>query len=189
MNKQQFLQRFSYHHLNEIGAGYQHIGRLKHASVLIAMVQTEQGINIVLTRRAAHLKHHAGQISFPGGKVEDSDADILTTALREAEEEIGLNRADVEVIGQLKQYHTITGFIITPIIGFIPQDYPFIADKNEVAEIFCVPLTHFINEDNHISIEVNRNASKHNIYFMPYLDYNIWGATAAILKDLVVHLK
>lgn len=189
MDKQQFLQRFSYHHLDEIGAGYKHNGLLKHASVLIPLIQTTNGLEIVLTKRAAHLKHHPGQISFPGGKVEEQDANVVITALREAEEEIGLQANDVDVVGQLKEYHTITGYIITPIIGFIPENYAFIADENEVAEIFTVPFNHFVNESNHIDLEVKRHGSKHNIYFMPYLDYNIWGATAAILKDLVVHLR
>ncbi|OUS28570.1 coenzyme A pyrophosphatase [Thalassotalea sp. 42_200_T64] len=189
MNKQQFLQRFAFHHLNEITHTYQHNGELKHAGVLIPLVQTYDGIEVVLTQRANHLKHHAGQISFPGGKVEETDIDVVETALREAEEEIGLSRKDVDIIGQLKQYHTITGYLITPIVGFIPKNYAFKADDNEVAEIFHVPFSHFIDENNHLSYELKRNGIKQNIYFMPYLNYNIWGATAAILKDLVSHLK
>lgn len=189
MNKQQFLQRFSYHHLDDIEKAYIHYGRIQHACVLIPLVQTKHGIEVILTKRATHLKHHPGQISFPGGKVEQHDINEADTALREAEEEIGLNRNDVHIIGQLKQYQTITGYSITPIIGFIPANYSFTADHNEVAEIFSVPFNHFTDEGNHIHVEVNRKGSKHNIYFMPYLSYNIWGATAAILKDLVAHLK
>ncbi|WP_185962547.1 CoA pyrophosphatase [Thalassomonas sp. M1454] len=189
MNKQQFLQRFSFHGLDNISSPYLHHGQLKQASVLIPLTYSDDGIEIVLTKRAAHLKHHAGQISFPGGKVEEFDNSIISTALREAHEEIGLRPADVDIVGQLKDYHTITGFNITPIVAFIPRDYPFVKDDNEVSEIFTVPFNHFINEKNHLDIEVKRKGIKHNIYFMPYLNYNIWGATAAILKDLVVHLK
>ena len=189
MDKQQFLQRFSYHHLDDVSNRYQYKGALKHASVLIPLVQTSKGIEVILTKRASHLTHHPGQISFPGGKVEESDLNLTHTALREAEEEIGLQQNDVEIIGQLQEYHTITGYLMTPIIGFIPPNYPFKADPNEVAEIFSVPFNHIINEKNHITVEVKRMKTKHNVYFMPYLSYNIWGATAAILKDLVTHLK
>ncbi|WNC69864.1 CoA pyrophosphatase [Thalassotalea nanhaiensis] len=189
MDKQQFLQRFSYHHLGDIESGYQHTGNLKHASVLIPLVQTKLGIEVILTKRAKHLKHHPGQISFPGGKVEARDINLTDTALREAEEEIGLYRKDVDIVGQLNDYHTITGFRITPIIGFIPQNYPFKIDQNEVEEIFSVPFPHFTNEKNHLNYQLKRQGVEHNIYFMPYLNYNIWGATAAILKDLVGHLK
>ena len=189
MNKQQFLQRFSYHGLDDISNAYLYQGTLRRASVLIPLIHSTNGIEIVLTKRAEHLKHHPGQISFPGGKVEEWDDNIVSAALREAHEEIGLNPADVDIVGQLKDYHTITGFNITPIVAFIPNNYPFIIDENEVSEIFTVPFKHFIDENNHLDVEVKRQGIKHNIYFMPYLEYNIWGATAAILKDLVVHLK
>ncbi|WP_068545112.1 CoA pyrophosphatase [Thalassotalea crassostreae] len=189
MNKQQFLQKFAFHHLDELSSSYQHVGDLKHASVLIPIVDHGNELSIVLTKRASHLKHHAGQISFPGGKVEKQDIHLIDTALRETEEEIGVNRDEIKIVGQLKPYHTITGFHITPIIGFIPDNYNFVIDQNEVAEVFYVPFSHFFDEDNHLKVEFSRQGNKHKVYFMPYLNYNIWGATAAILKDLVQHLK
>ncbi|MDN3651286.1 CoA pyrophosphatase [Thalassotalea ponticola] len=189
MNKQQFIQRFNYQRLTKINDAYHHHGQLRQASVLIALVEHNNGLEVVLTKRAAHLKHHPGQISFPGGKVEQSDSSLLAAALREAHEEIGLQPGDVQIVGQLKPHHVITGYQITPFIGFINPEYPFIIDTNEVAEIFVVPFEHFINEGNHLSFTVERRGTRHNIHFMPYMHYNIWGATAAIIKDLVQHLK
>ena len=183
------MQRFSYHELHQPLESYQHCGDLKRAAVLIPLIFHKHGIDVVLTKRAEHLKHHPGQISFPGGKAEDFDKDLQETALREATEEIGLPADVVDIIGQLKQYQTISGYTISPFIAAIPNNYPFTIDQNEVAEIFTVPFSHFIDEGNHVSFEVNRGKTKHNIHFMPYLNYNIWGATAAILKDLVLHLK
>lgn len=189
MNKQQFLQRFSYHGIGSLSDAYLYQGTLRQASVLIPLIHSTNGLEIVFTKRAEHLKHHPGQISFPGGKVEEHDANVVCTALREAHEEIGLKPTDVDIVGKLNEHHTITGFNITPIVAFIPNDYPFIVDENEVTEIFTVPFKHFIDENNHLNVKIKRQGIKHNIYFMPYLKYNIWGVTAAILKDLVVHLK
>ncbi|WP_371185420.1 CoA pyrophosphatase [Thalassotalea maritima] len=189
MDKQQFLQKFSFQSLNKIDNAYEHAGHLRQASVLIPIAVTNSGLQVILTKRAAHLKHHPGQISFPGGKVEANDASPLATALREAHEEIGLAISDVDIIGQLQTHHVTTGYAISPFIGFIPDDYPFVVDPGEVAEVFQVPFEHFVNEDNHVSFYVQRANRTHNVHFMPYLHYNIWGATAAILKDLVTHLK
>ncbi|NMP16597.1 CoA pyrophosphatase [Thalassotalea sp. Y01] len=189
MNKQQFLQRFNFQNLSKIENAYQHAGDLRQASVLIPLVENGDRIEVVLTKRAAHLKHHPGQISFPGGKVEDADASLLHAALREADEEIGVKPTDVQIVGQLKPHHVITGYQITPYIGFVPQNYPFVIDHGEVAELFIVPFDHFIDEGNHLSFNISRRGTTHNVHFMPYLHYNIWGATAAMLKDLVRHLK
>jgi 8-oxo-dGTP pyrophosphatase MutT (NUDIX family) len=158
----------------------------------------------LLTRRAAHLRHHGGQISFPGGKVEGFDKNIVATALRETEEEIGISKNDIEVIGQLQQYQTISGFIISPVVGFIKNNHiqcdvdsdhdsyeqvlNSAIDKNEVDEVFLVPLTHFINVNNCHSVTVCLHNQSHQVHFMPYKKVNIWGATAAILKDLAAHL-
>ncbi|WP_371378432.1 CoA pyrophosphatase [Thalassotalea aquiviva] len=189
MNKQQFMQRFSFHDLSLQPSTFKHLGHAKEAGVLIPLVAGTKGLEVILTRRASHLKHHPGQISFPGGKVEPEDLNLQHTALREAQEEIGLSPSDVDVFGQLPQYQTLTGYVITPILGFIPSNYDFKVDSNEVAEVFQVPFSHFINERNHLHVPINRDGHTHTVYFMPYLHYNIWGATAAIMKDLVTHLK
>ncbi|TKB45980.1 CoA pyrophosphatase [Thalassotalea mangrovi] len=183
------MQRFSLATLNASCQQFRYPGRLKNAGVLIPIQEGEYGLEVVLTRRADHLYHHPGQVSFPGGKCEPLDANIIATALRETHEEIGVGVDEVEIIGQLGQYHTISGYLITPVVGFIPKHYPFQLDSNEVAEVFSVPLTHFLNEQNHLKVQVSRKGMSHKIYFMPYMTYNIWGATAAIIKDLVSHLK
>lgn len=189
MKKSEFIQRFSLASLDSSCQEFRYPGTLKNASVLIPLQETEAGLEVVLTRRADHLYHHPGQVSFPGGKCEESDISVVDTALRESHEEIGIIQDDVEILGQLRQYHTITGYLITPIIGFIPPQYPFTIDDNEVAEVFSVPLSHFLDESNHLRVKVSRRGMTHKIYFMPYMTYNIWGATAAIIKDLVKHLK
>ncbi|WP_394174732.1 CoA pyrophosphatase [Thalassotalea litorea] len=189
MNKLEFIQRFSLASLTHSCQEFRYPGKLKDASVLIALQETKTGLEVVLTRRADHLYHHPGQVSFPGGKCEDEDTSVIATALRESHEEVGIARHDVEILGQLRQYHTITGYLITPIVGFIPSHYPFEIDENEVAEVFTVPLSHFLDETKHLPVTVSRRGMTHKIYFMPYMTYNIWGATAAIIKDLVAHLK
>lgn len=188
MNQQQFIQRFSLHSLvpNPL---HNVFGKCKDASVLIPIFVNDEGLHVVLTKRAKHLKHHPGQISFPGGKVEPHDDNLIQTALRESEEEIGLRRQDVTIVGQLTRYQTISGYEVTPIIGLIPENYDFNLDHNEVADIFHVPLTHFLNENNHHHLQIKQRGITHTVHFMPYLSYNIWGATAAMLKDLVKHVK
>ncbi|TLU67740.1 CoA pyrophosphatase [Thalassotalea litorea] len=183
------MQRFSLASLTTSCQEFRYPGKLKDASVLIPLQQTERGLEVILTRRADHLYHHPGQVSFPGGKCEAVDVDVIATALRESHEEVGILHRDVEILGQLRQYHTITGYLITPVVGFIPPQYPFKIDANEVAEVFSVPLSHFLDETNHLPVTVSRRGMTHKIYFMPYMTYNIWGATAAIIKDLVLHLK
>lgn len=161
----------------------------KEAAVLIPLFERDNQLHVLLTLRASHLKHHAGQVSFPGGKVEPKDKDLIETALREAEEEIGLSRDNCNVLGQLQSYQTLTGFRIKPIVAITPENYVYQMDKNEVAEIFSVPLAFFLNINNHFTVNSQLNGNPHPVTFMPYLHYNIWGATAAILKGLASHLS
>ena len=128
-------------------------------------------------------------MSFPGGKAELLDKSLIDTAMREAQEEIGLEYKNIEVIGQLHPYQTISGYIVTPIIAFITEQQSYLIDKNEVAEIFQVPLHHFLDTDNHHLISIMQKNCQHKVHFMPYQKYNIWGATAAMLKDLALHLQ
>ena len=194
MNKAEFLYRFNLLQYGESCHKYQHNSPLKSAAVLIALVNNTDemnisGLQVLLTKRASHLKHHPSQISFPGGKVEPTDKNLIHTALREAQEEIGLSPEAVTIIGQLPNYEVISGYQVTPIVAIIDSPQYYQKDANEVDEIFQVPLQHFLQPENHRSIISYRNGDHHNVHFFPYKHYNIWGATAAMLKDLVDHIK
>ncbi len=192
MTKDEFLIRFNLLQLVESAHNYKHHKPLKSAAVLIALVEPEQpdeGLQVLLTKRASHLKHHPSQVSFPGGKAEQEDNSLIDTALREAFEEIGLSREAVSVAGQLPPYETISGFQVTPIIATVARSQSYKLDKNEVDEIFQVPLQHFLTTNDHHVFTASRNGKQHNVHFLPYKHYNIWGATAVMLKDLVSHLN
>lgn len=191
MNRHDFINKFNLSLLN-LAHDTSHLSSItrpiKEAAVLITLVEIDQQLEVILTRRAAHLKHHPGQISFPGGKVEPQDKNIVSTALRESEEEIGLMPQQVEVIGKLNDYNTVSGFKVTPVIAMLKNQQDFTIDTNEVSEVFNVPLKFFIDTENHSFINLIKEGKKHKVYFMPYEQYNIWGTTALILKDLVKHL-
>lgn len=197
MNKAEFLFRFNLKEHNDSCHNYQHHAPLKSAAVLIALFDhnkeenkaSPDGLQVLLTKRASHLKHHPSQISFPGGKAELTDKDLVHTALREAQEEIGLDPETVTVLGQLPSYEIISGYQITPIVAIIDAVQTYQKDDNEVDEIFHVPLQHFLQDENHHSIDSYRNGRRHNVHFYPYRHYNIWGATAAMMKDLVNRIK
>ena len=138
----------------------------------------------MLTQRTAHLNDHAGQISFPGGRVDEADADRIVTALREAQEETGLARDAVEVIGTLPDYDIPTGFRVTPVVGWIEPPVDFAPDPFEVAEVFEVPLAHFLDPANHQRHSDEINGRRRNYYAMPYQQRYIWGATAGMLHSL-----
>jgi 8-oxo-dGTP pyrophosphatase MutT (NUDIX family) len=189
MTKDEFVQRFQMLALPASVHKFRYQYKLKSAAVLIPIVCNHGQLEVLLTKRASHLRHHPGQISFPGGKVEPSDQNIIATALRETEEEIGLKPENIQVLGQLKSYQTISGYEITPIVAFAQKNTNYQFDDNEVAEVFHVPLSHFLTRDHHIQVPTYHQGKSHNIHFMPYQDYNIWGATAAILHDLSVLLN
>ncbi|WP_114326368.1 CoA pyrophosphatase [Candidatus Colwellia aromaticivorans] len=196
MNKEEFLYRFNLLQHGDSCHNYQHHSTLKSAAVLIALVNhsntgeiNANGLHVLLTRRASHLKHHPSQISFPGGKVEPTDKNVIHTALREAQEEIGLSPDSVSIVGQLPNYEIISGYQVTPIVAIIESPQYYQKDANEVDEIFQVPLQHFLQPQNHRTINSYHNGRYHNVHFFPYKHYNIWGATAAMLKDLVEHIK
>lgn len=154
---------------------------LKPAAVLIGV--RENG-NVILTKRAARLKHHPGQIAFPGGKQDPDDADLTATALRETEEEIGLPPTQVTVLGVLPAHETVTNYQVTPVIALIHGDYAIRPEAGEVAEVFEVPLAHLTNPA-HFRIEGRRWQGRRRSYFAaPYGPYYIWGATACILRGL-----
>ena len=157
---------------------------LRPAAVLVPLVDHPKGMSVLLTQRTAHLSAHAGQISFPGGRIEDADPDAVAAALRETEEEVGLRRDRVDVVGRLDTYVTGTGFEITPIVGIVAPPVPISIDPFEVAEAFEVPLSFILDRRNHQRIERDIGAHSRSYYVLPYDGRNIWGATAGILVNL-----
>lgn len=157
---------------------------LKPAGVLVPLVNRREGVTVLLTQRTAHLQKHAGQISFPGGGWEPDDPDLVATALREAEEEIGLPPSHVEVLGRLATYETSTGYGVAPVVGWIEPPFPLRIDPFEVAEAFEVPLAFILDRANHRRESAMRDGRRRFFYVLPYEDRYIWGATAGMLVNL-----
>lgn len=157
---------------------------LRPAAVLVPLVHHAHGMSVLLTQRTAHLSAHAGQISFPGGRIKAQDPDPETAALRETEEEVGLPRERVSVIGRLDTYLTGTGFEITPVVGIVTPPFPLAIDPFEVAEAFEVPLSYILDRRNHQRVERQSGAHRRVFFVLPYQGRNIWGATAGILVNL-----
>ena len=166
--------------------------RPAHASVLVPLVQRDD-FTVLLTQRTDHLTNHPGQISFPGGRAEPEDADSAATALREAEEEIGLEPSRVEVLGSMPTYTTGTGFVVTPVVGLVSPQLALRVDPFEVAAVFEVPLAFLMNPANHRHHSIEVAGVQRNFISMPWdgLDasgrpqrFFIWGATAAMLRNL-----
>lgn len=157
---------------------------LRPAAVLVPLIDRADGMTVLLTQRTAHLSAHAGQISFPGGRIEEQDTDAVAAALRETEEEVGLPRELISVIGRLDTYVTGTGFEITPIVGIVDPLYTLAIDPHEVAEAFEVPLSYILDTRNHNRTE-RESAGRTRVFFvLPYEGRNIWGATAGMLVNL-----
>jgi 8-oxo-dGTP pyrophosphatase MutT (NUDIX family) len=165
--------------------------RMTPASVLIPLVRRPEGLTMLLTLRTAHLTDHAGQISFPGGRAEDYDASAIDTALRETEEEIGLDRRHIDVIGTLPEYVTGTGYKVTPVVALVTPPFDLAPDANEVADVFEVPLAFLMDPANHrqLSFELPEGAGRRTFYAMPYERFFIWGATAGMLRNLFHFLR
>ncbi|WP_259989804.1 CoA pyrophosphatase [Sulfitobacter sp. S190] len=156
--------------------------KLRPAGVLIGLIEHDGDLSVLLTKRSAALKHHPGQIAFPGGKQDPDDADVTATALREAHEEIGLPPAMVEVLGVLPAHETVTGFTVTPTIGYIDAPFKVLPEPGEVAEVFTVPLSHLLDPANY-NVQSRRWRGQRRHYFtVPYGPYYIWGATARMLR-------
>ena len=157
---------------------------MRAAAVLIPVIEHPEGLSVLFTRRTAHLHDHAGQISFPGGRAEPSDSSLRHTALREAEEEIGLDPSRVEVLGELNEYLTVTGYRVTPVVGLARPPLDLRPDDFEVAEIFEVPLAFLLDPANHQRNTLVHQGRRHHYYAMPCGPYYIWGATAGMLMNL-----
>jgi 8-oxo-dGTP pyrophosphatase MutT (NUDIX family) len=162
---------------------------LRPAAVMMALLSSDEGLQLLLTRRTANLREHSGQIAFPGGRVDADDVSVQAAALREAFEEVGLLPHSVKVLGQLNQYVTGTGFDIAPVVGLVKGSFVAVPSPGEVSEIFQVPLVFLMNPNNHrrhvveIPETATNKAVKRTFYSMMYNNYFIWGATAAMLRN------
>jgi 8-oxo-dGTP pyrophosphatase MutT (NUDIX family) len=159
-------------------------GMQQAAAVLIPIVDHGERLTVLLTQRAADLRHHAGQISFPGGRIEPDDAGALEAALRETQEEIGLSREHLQIVGYLPDHFVVSGFRVTPIIAFVRPGFTLRLDTTEVTDVFEVPLEHLLDAANHKARRRTFGASEFDVYDIPWTDKNIWGATAGMLMTL-----
>lgn len=157
---------------------------LRDAGVLIGVLEGRNGAEIVLTKRSSRLKHHPGQIAFPGGKVDPGDGGPVGAALREAEEEVGLPRHGVEVLGTLPPHETVTGFTVVPVLGWIRDGFDPRPEAGEVAEVFTAPFAHLMNRSNFLIQSRRWRGQRRHYYTVPWGPYYIWGATARILRTL-----
>ncbi len=158
--------------------------RARQAAVLMPLVQRETGLNVLFTRRADHLHHHAGQISFPGGRIESSDDGPVAAAIRETREEIGVERRFVQLIGTQPTLLTTTGFLMTPVVGELLPGFHIRADEAEVAEVFEVPLSVLMDPDRHVLHRLETSLGHGRCYFsIRWESHFIWGATAILIRN------
>jgi 8-oxo-dGTP pyrophosphatase MutT (NUDIX family) len=155
---------------------------LRPAGVLVAVMLDRR--EVLLTKRSSQLRHHPGQVAFPGGKVDKADAGVEAAALRESEEEIGLPRHRVEVLGHLPPHETITGFLATPVVGIVRGHFAPVPEAGEVEEVFAVPMDHVLRPGNFAIEERMWRGAPRRFYAVPWGPYYIWGATARILRGL-----
>jgi 8-oxo-dGTP pyrophosphatase MutT (NUDIX family) len=173
----------------DIIAKRQAAGKITEAAVLIPLLLKDDGLSVLLTQRTNHLRDHAGQISFPGGRMDPGDAGPNDTALRESEEEIGLERSRVEIIGHMPQYLTVSGYSVTPVVGLVQAQAEYVLDEFEVADVFEVPLQFLMDPANHQVRMWQSEQGSRRFYAMPYENRFIWGATAGMLRNLYHLLK
>lgn len=156
--------------------------KLRPAGVLIGIDVTAPEPRLLLTKRSSRLKHHPGQIAFPGGKQDDSDTDVVAAALREAEEEVGLPRDQARVLGTMPAHETVTSFLVTPVVALIEAPFDVRPEPGEVDEAFTVPLTHVLDPANYQVQSRRWRGSRRHYFTVPYGPYYIWGATARMLR-------
>lgn len=162
---------------------------LRDAAVLIACRTGRDGAEVILTKRSSRLKHHPGQIAFPGGKIDAGDDGPVAAALREASEEVGLPVAQVRVLGTLPAHETVTGFAVTPVLAWIDGAFEAVPEEGEVAEAFAVPLDHLMTPANYrVEARLWRGQMR-RFYVVPYGPYYIWGATARMLRALADRMR
>ena len=161
---------------------------LHNAAVLVPLVEREQW-HVLLTKRTDHLNNHAGQVSFPGGRADAVDSSPLDTALRETEEEVGIQRGLIDTVGVLQAHKTVTGFNVIPVVGLIKPDFSLKLDSFEVAEVFEVPLTTLMDTSCYQRSAIEYQGEKRFYWELMYKEFRIWGATAAMLYNLANRLK
>lgn len=192
MNELDFLCAFNRPWSLQEASDYPFFEAKRPAAVLICLFPSNNKLQVLFTQRASHLKHHAGQVCFPGGKAEKTDLDLVDTAYREAQEEIGLQREHLRLLGRLGTYKTISGFAVVPVVAIydkpIKLDSDLIIDPNEVANVFSVPLAYLMDTQRYYVEMVKRKKNSFPIYFVPYKERMIWGATAGILAQLQKHI-
>lgn len=161
---------------------------LRPAAVLLPLFTRDGQDHVLLTRRTDKMRHHRGEISFPGGRREPHDPDLITTALRETEEELGIAPDDVKVLGRLDDFFSVHGYHVTPYVGRFPFPYPLRADPGEIAEIIEVPLTRFLEPGIHHQEDWRHRGRMHAVDFYTVDHYQVWGLTAAILRQFLQRL-
>ncbi len=163
--------------------------KLRPAGVLVPLFLRDGQLRLILTKRSSALKHHPGQIAFPGGSVDPGDADVTAAALREAHEEIGLDPGNVDLLGATPEHETVTGFSVTPVLGRIRADFDPVPEAGEVDEVFSVPLDHVLDPARYTVQSRRWRGERRYYYTVPYGPYYIWGATARILRSLADRMK
>jgi 8-oxo-dGTP pyrophosphatase MutT (NUDIX family) len=161
----------------------------KQAAVLIPVIQRTSGLHILLTQRASHLRSHPGQVSFPGGKHDDEDDTLKDTAIRESEEEIGMDTTKIQPLCWLPDLYTVSDFNMSPLVAFVDGEQDFVANEDEVTDIFEVPLAYLLERQHQFYLTPQWNGKPHKIHFIRFKDKLIWGATAAILQKLLRHIE
>ncbi|EEW05164.1 CoA pyrophosphatase [Vibrio mimicus] len=190
ISRNEFIQQFqlnlpaAYHQESLLRVAHLTPDSLRKASVLIGVVERQQGLQVILTKRAAHLRHHPGQISFPGGKYEESDHSLQQTAKREAREEIGISEEKIHIVGQLPELVTVSQFAVTPILAFVESDYQIQLDHNEVDEVFEVPISFLLDRKKLYTGTFQLKNHRHRVFAIPYKQHFIWGMTAQIIQSL-----
>jgi 8-oxo-dGTP pyrophosphatase MutT (NUDIX family) len=180
------------HHVNgdhDLNPGTFPVQSLTRAAVLVPIVDRPNGLTILLTQRTAHLTDHAGQISFPGGRMEPDDPHPTAAALRETAEEVGLSADRIDILGRLDTYVTVTGYEIIPIVGLVRPPFILTPDPFEVAEVFEVPLAFIVDPANHQKHSSNLRGQTRHFFVLPYQNRYIWGATAGMLVNLAGLLR
>ncbi len=174
---------------HDLNPGIRAAPPLKEAAVLVPLIIHPEGATVLLTKRTDHLAHHPGQVSFPGGHIEADDASPEETALRETEEETGLHRRHIDIVGRLDTYETRTGFRVTPVVALVTPPFTLSPDPHEVAEVFEVPLAFLLEPANHQRHSRVFAGREREFHAMPYNGHYIWGATAGMLINLYEALK
>ena len=163
------------------------VANTRQAAVLVPVVRREQP-GLLLTQRSPFLRKHAGQVAFPGGAVDDTDASLIAAALREAQEEVAIPPEVVEVIGVLPPVDSVTGFRVTPVVGIIPPDLHYHASEDEVASVFEMPLAEALRLGRYHPLDIHRHGNAHRVWLSWYQHYFVWGMTAGIIRELSLQI-